>query len=66
MIDALHFIERYKTDAELPGRQARGACSAAATPPSTRRTRRGRLGADEVHVFYRRTEKEMPAFRVRV
>jgi glutamate synthase (NADPH/NADH) small chain len=61
VIDALHFIERYKTSARFQvgkrviviggGNTAIDAANAAK-----------RLGAEEVHLFYRRTEKEMPAF----
>jgi glutamate synthase (NADPH/NADH) small chain len=61
VIDALHFIERYKTSNVFPvgrrviviggGNTAIDAANAAK-----------RLGAEEVHVFYRRTQKEMPAF----
>jgi dihydropyrimidine dehydrogenase (NAD+) subunit PreT len=61
VIDALHFIERYKTDGDFPvgcrvaviggGNTAIDAANAAK-----------RLGAEEVHIFYRRTEHEMPAF----
>jgi glutamate synthase (NADPH/NADH) small chain len=61
VIDALRFIERYKTSHDLAvgrrviviggGNTAIDAANAAK-----------RLGADEVHVFYRRTQKEMPAF----
>ncbi|MFI5368476.1 MAG: FAD-dependent oxidoreductase, partial [Spirochaetia bacterium] len=61
VIDALRFIERYKTQSDLPvgrivaviggGNTAIDAANAAV-----------RLGAEEVHIFYRRTEKEMPAF----
>jgi glutamate synthase (NADPH/NADH) small chain len=61
VIDALHFIERYKTSPQLQvgrrviviggGNTAIDAANAAK-----------RLGAEEVHLFYRRTEKEMPAF----
>lgn len=61
VIDALTFIERYKTLAEFQaghsvivigaGNTAIDAANAAV-----------RLGAQEVHLFYRRTEKEMPAF----
>ena len=62
VIDALRFIERYKTapDVEIHGRvvvigggnTAIDAANAAL-----------RLGANEVHLVYRRTEREMPAFR---
>jgi glutamate synthase (NADPH/NADH) small chain len=61
VVDALRFIERYKTVADFPvggrvvviggGNTAIDAASAAR-----------RLGADEVHVVYRRTERQMPAF----
>ncbi len=61
VMDALRFIERYKTapDFEMGrrvvviggGNTAIDAANAAV-----------RLGADDVHLFYRRTEKEMPAF----
>ena len=61
VIDALHFIERYKTSPDFAvghrviviggGNTAIDAANAAR-----------RLGADDVHVFYRRTAKEMPAF----
>jgi glutamate synthase (NADPH/NADH) small chain len=62
VVDALRFIERYKTSADLEvgrrvavlggGNTAIDAANAAL-----------RLGAEEVHLFYRRTEKEMPAFQ---
>jgi len=61
VIDALHFIERYKTEATFPvnGRVAvLGGGNTAIDAANAAR----RLGADEVHLFYRRTEKEMPAF----
>ena len=61
VIDALRFIERYKTaeDLEVHGRvvvigggnTAIDAANAAC-----------RLGAQEVHLVYRRTERQMPAF----
>jgi len=61
VIDALRFIERYKTSHDFAvgrrviviggGNTAIDAANAAK-----------RLGADEVHVFYRRTAREMPAF----
>ena len=61
VIDALHFIERYKTLPDFSigktvvviggGNTAIDAANAAL-----------RLGARQVHLFYRRTEKEMPAF----
>jgi glutamate synthase (NADPH/NADH) small chain len=61
VLDALRFIERYKTlpDFEIGrrvvviggGNTAIDAANAAV-----------RLGAEDVHLFYRRTEHEMPAF----
>jgi len=61
VIDALLFIERYKTSHDYPvgrrviviggGNTAIDAANAAK-----------RLGAEVVHLFYRRTAKEMPAF----
>jgi glutamate synthase (NADPH/NADH) small chain len=61
VIDALRFIERYKTSQDFPvgrrviviggGNTAIDAANAAK-----------RLGAEVVHLFYRRTAKEMPAF----
>jgi glutamate synthase (NADPH/NADH) small chain len=61
VIDALRFIERYKTMPDFQvgqnvivigaGNTAIDAANAAV-----------RLGATNVHLFYRRTEKEMPAF----
>ena len=62
VIDALRFIERYKTSPDFHisgcvvviggGNTAIDAANAAR-----------RLGAEEVHVFYRRSEREMPAFK---
>jgi dihydropyrimidine dehydrogenase (NAD+) subunit PreT len=61
VMDALHFIERYKAAGDLRvgrnviviggGNTAIDAANAAK-----------RLGAETVHIFYRRSEKEMPAF----
>jgi glutamate synthase (NADPH/NADH) small chain len=61
VIDALRFIERYKTSRDFPvgrrviviggGNTAIDAANAAK-----------RLGAEVVHLFYRRTAREMPAF----
>src|SRR5450432_2851921 len=61
VVDALRFIERYKTLPDFhvgravivigAGNTAVDAANAAV-----------RLGARDVHLFYRRTEKEMPAF----
>src|ERR1019366_7756494 len=63
VIDALSFIERYKTNADFRsgrcvvviggGNTAIDAANAAL-----------RLGAEEVHVYYRRSEREMPAFKL--
>ncbi len=60
-VDALRFIAHYKTSHNVQvgrivvvlggGNTAIDAANAAL-----------RLGAEEVHIFYRRTEKEMPAF----
>ena len=61
VIDALRFIERYKTSHEFAvGRRVIviGGGNTAIDAANAAR----RLGADEVHVFYRRTAKEMPAF----
>ncbi len=61
VMDALRFIERYKTgpDFGLDGRVAViGGGNTAIDAANAAR----RLGADEVHLFYRRTECEMPAF----
>jgi dihydropyrimidine dehydrogenase (NAD+) subunit PreT len=61
VIDALRFIERYKT---LPDFQIGrtviviGGGNTAIDAANAAR----RLGAEEVHLFYRRTEHEMPAF----
>ncbi len=61
VIGALQFIERYKT---FPGFQVGrrvvviGGGNTAIDAANAAR----RLGAEEVHLFYRRTEKEMPAF----
>jgi len=62
VIDALRFIERYKTSPDFHvgrrvvviggGNTAIDAANAAL-----------RLGAEEVHLFYRRSEREMPAFK---
>jgi len=61
VLDALRFIERYKTQPDFSvgrcaivigaGNTAIDAANAAL-----------RLGAKDVHIFYRRTEREMPAF----
>jgi dihydropyrimidine dehydrogenase (NAD+) subunit PreT len=61
VIDALRFIERYKTAPNFTvGRRVVviGAGNTAIDAANAAK----RLGAEEVHLFYRRTEKEMPAF----
>jgi glutamate synthase (NADPH/NADH) small chain len=61
VIDALRFIERYKTLPDFRvGRRVIviGGGNTAIDAANAAR----RLGAEEVHLFYRRTEKEMPAF----
>jgi glutamate synthase (NADPH/NADH) small chain len=62
VIDALRFIERYKTspDFQVGGRVVViGGGNTAIDAANAAR----RLGADEVHLFYRRSEREMPAFK---
>jgi dihydropyrimidine dehydrogenase (NAD+) subunit PreT len=65
VVDALHFIADYKTKpgARVGGRVAviGGGNTAIDAAVAARR-----LGAQEVHLVYRRTEKEMPAFRFEV
>jgi len=61
VIDALHFIERYKAFGDFRvGRNVIviGGGNTAIDAANAAR----RLGAEQVHIFYRRTEKEMPAF----
>ena len=61
VIDALRFIERYKTspDFEIGKRVVViGGGNTAIDAANAAR----RLGAEDVHIFYRRTEREMPAF----
>jgi dihydropyrimidine dehydrogenase (NAD+) subunit PreT len=61
VIDALRFIERYKTSPDFEiGRRVVviGGGNTAIDAANAAR----RLSADSVHLFYRRTEKEMPAF----
>jgi glutamate synthase (NADPH/NADH) small chain len=61
VIDALRFIERYKTSPHFSvGRRVVviGGGNTAIDAANAAR----RLGAEAVHLFYRRTEKEMPAF----
>jgi len=62
VIDALRFIERYKTapDFRVAGRVVViGGGNTAIDAANAAR----RLGAEDVHIFYRRSEREMPAFR---
>ena len=61
VIDALHFIERYKTDPDFPVGSVVAVLGGGNTALDAANAAR-RLEADEVHVFYRRTEEEMPAF----
>ena len=61
VIDALHFIERYKTDPGFPVGSVVAVLGAGNTALDAANAAR-RLGVDEVHVFYRRTAEEMPAF----
>jgi glutamate synthase (NADPH/NADH) small chain len=61
VIDALKFIERYKTSPNVAvGRRVIvvGGGNTAIDAANAAR----RLGADEVHILYRRGEEEMPAF----
>ena len=61
MIDALRFIERYKTQ---PDFQVHGAVIVigAGNTAIDAANAAVRLGARDVHIFYRRGETEMPAF----
>jgi glutamate synthase (NADPH/NADH) small chain len=61
VVDALRFIERYKTQ---PGFQVgrRVAVIGGGNTAIDAANAAVRLGAVEVHLFYRRTEREMPAF----
>ncbi len=62
VIDALRFIERYKTapDFQVGNRVVViGGGNTAIDAANAAR----RLGAQEVHLFYRRSEREMPAFK---
>jgi dihydropyrimidine dehydrogenase (NAD+) subunit PreT len=60
VIDALSYIARYKTDTPQVGRcvVVIGAGNTAIDAATAAR----RLGAEEVHIVYRRGEAEMPAF----
>lgn len=61
VLDALHFIERYKTGRDLAVGRVVVVIGGGNTAIDAAIAAR-RLGAEEVHLFYRRTEKEMPAF----
>ncbi len=61
VIDALRFIERYKTLPDFQVGRAVVVIGGGNTAIDAANAAR-RLGADEVHLFYRRTNQEMPAF----
>lgn len=61
VIDALRFIAHYKTSHEVQVGRVVVVLGGGNTALDAANAAR-RLGAEEVHVFYRRTEKEMPAF----
>jgi dihydropyrimidine dehydrogenase (NAD+) subunit PreT len=61
VVDALHFIERYKTEPSFPVGSVVAVLGGGNTALDAANAAR-RLEADEVHLFYRRTENEMPAF----
>ena len=61
VIDALRFIESYKTG-EDPGTTARVVVIGGGNTAIDAAVAARRLGAEEVHLFYRRTRPEMPAF----
>jgi len=61
VIDALRFIERYKTQPDFETGQTVIVIGAGNTAIDAANAA-VRLGAKNVHLFYRRTEKEMPAF----
>src|SRR5579863_10264507 len=61
VIDALRFIERYKTLADFSIGRTVVVIGGGNTAIDAANAAR-RLGAQDVHLFYRRTEKEMPAF----
>jgi glutamate synthase (NADPH/NADH) small chain len=62
VIDALQFIAHYKTSHDVEVGRIVVVIGGGNTAIDAANAAR-RLGADEVHIFYRRTEKEMPAFR---
>ena len=61
VIDALRFIERYKTQPDFETGQTVIVIGAGNTAIDAANAA-VRLGAKDVHLFYRRSEKEMPAF----
>src|SRR5579863_10479681 len=61
VIDALRFIERYKTLADFSIGRTVVVIGGGNTAIDAANAAR-RLGAQDVHLFYRRTEREMPAF----
>ena len=61
VIDALRFIERYKTLPDFSVGKTVVVIGGGNTAIDAANAAR-RLGAREVHLFYRRTETEMPAF----
>lgn len=62
VINALNFIARYKTSHDLDVGRVVVVIGGGNTAIDAANAAR-RLGAEEVHIFYRRTEREMPAFR---
>ena len=61
VIDALRFIAHYKTSHDVQVGRVVVVIGGGNTAIDAANAAR-RLGADEVHVFYRRTQREMPAF----
>ena len=61
VIDALRFIQRYKTEPDFNVGRCVVVIGGGNTAIDAANAAR-RLGADEVHLFYRRGEREMPAF----
>ena len=61
VIDALRLIAHYKTAHDVQVGRIVAVLGGGNTAIDAANAAR-RLGADEVHVFYRRTEREMPAF----
>jgi glutamate synthase (NADPH/NADH) small chain len=62
VIDALRFIERYKTAPDFQVGKRVVVIGGGNTAIDAANAAR-RLGAREVHLFYRRSEQEMPAFK---